>query len=145
MLFQRVLRTDAEKVYIVAKNGFATTLTTGYICAFDLKGDSTGTTVSQPQTGTNSAWYAIAGVAAENIAAAGYGKIQVYGVTNAYCSSTVAANDDIEVGQIVGPLTATFKLVSNGLSDGKSGVSFVAAERIISGTLANAKVFIRSL
>jgi len=145
MQIQRVNRTDAEKVYLNVKNGFATTLTTGYVASYDLKGDSTGKTVSQPQTGTNSCWYAIAGVAAENIAAAGYGRVGAYGVHETYCSSTNAANDDIEVGQVIGPLTATFKLVSNGLSDGKSGVTFVAAERIVSNTNGNAKVFIRAL
>lgn len=145
MLFQRVNRTDAEKVYIIAKNGFATTLTTGYICAFDLKGDSTGATVSQPQTGTNSAWYALAGVAAQDVAAAGYGKIQTYGVASALVSTESSANADIEVGQVIGPITATWKLTSTGLSDGKSACTFVAAARIISGTLANSPVFIRCL
>ena len=145
MLISQVSGQVAEQVFLTVKNGFATTLTTGYVACYDLKGDSTGVTVSQPQTGTNSCWNAIAGVAAQDIATAGFGRIGVYGVHNAYCSSTAVANDDIEVGQVVGLLTATWKLVSNGLSDGKSGAAFIAAERIISGTLANKKVFIRAL
>lgn len=145
MIFPRVNRTDAEKVFVIAKNGFATTLTTGYVAAWDFKNDTTGTTVSQPQSATNSAWYAIAGVANTNIGAGDYGLIQVYGIADAYCSSTAVANDDIEIGQVVGPLTATFKLVSNGLSDGKMGGTFVAAQRIVSGTLGTAKVFVRML
>ncbi len=145
MLIQQINRTDAEKVFLVVKNGFATTLTTGYVACFDLKNDSTGATVSQPQTGTNSAWYAIAGVAAEDIPTAGYGKVCAYGVADTYCSTESSANADVEVGQVVGIKTATFYLVSTGLSDGKSAATFVPAERIISGTLGNKKVFVRAL
>jgi hypothetical protein len=145
MQFQRVNRTDAEKAYIVVKNGFATTLTTGYVACFDYKNDTTGVTVSQPQTGTNSAWYAIAGVAAENIAAAGYGRLQVYGICPTYCSVENSANADVEIGQPVGIKTGQWYLVSNGLSDGKSGAAFVPAQRLVQGILSNSNVFIRCL
>lgn len=145
MLISKALRTEVDRVQVIVKNGFATTLTTGYVCCYDLKGDSTGKTVSQPQTGTNSCWYAIAGVAAEDIPAAGYGKAGAYGVFDTLVSTESTANADIEVGQVIGAITATWKLTSTGLSDGKSAATFVAAERIISGTLANKKVFIRAL
>ena len=145
MLISHTNRTEAEKVFINVKNGFATTLTTGFVCSYDLKGDSTGKTVSQPQTGTNSAWYAVAGVATQDIETAGYGLCGAYGVHETNFSSTNAANDDIEVGQVVGILTATFRLVSNGLSDGKQGGTFIAAERVVSNTLGNAKCFVRML
>ena len=145
MYFQNVSRTEAQVAFITAKNGFATTLTTGYVCAWDFKNDTNGVTVSQPQSATNSAWYAVAGAAGQDIAAAGFGRIAAYGMHSVYCSSTNAANDDIEIGQVVGQLTATFKLVSNGLSDGKSGAAFIAAERIVSNTLGSKNVFIRAL
>jgi len=145
MLLMGVNRTSAENVDIIVKNGFATTLTTGYVCAFDFKNDATGVTVSQPQSATNSAWYAVAGAAAQDIATGDYGRVRAYGLASVYCSSTNAANDDIEIGQVIGPITATFKLVSNGLSDGKSGAAFIAAERIVSNTLGNKNVFIRAL
>jgi hypothetical protein len=142
MQIQQLNRTDAEKVFIAATNGFATTLTTGYVCCFDLKGDSSGATVSQAQTGTNSAWYAIAGVANTNIAAGGVGLIQVYGVGDTLVSTKDAG--PIEVGQVIGIETALWYLVSNGLSDGKAPV-FIAAEQVASNTQANKKVFIRAL
>jgi len=145
MLIMQATRTDAEKAYLTVKNGFATTMTTGDVVCYELKGDSTGNTVSQPQTATNSCWYAIAGVSAQNVAAGGYGLVGAYGVFETNCSSTAAANDDIEVGQVIGILTGKSYLVSNGLSDGKSGATFVAAERIVSGTLGTAKVFVRAL
>ena len=145
MQFLKVNRTSAEQVFIVAKNGFATTLTTGYVACFDFKNDGTGATVSQPQSATNSAWYAVAGVANTDIAAAAYGLLQVYGICSTYVSTESSASADVEIGQVIGMKTATFYLVSNGLSDGKQGGTFVPAERIISGTLGNKNVFIRLL
>lgn len=141
-----VNRSNAENVFINVKNGFATTLTTGYVACFDFKGDTTGVTVSQPQTGTNSCWYAVAGVAVEDIAAGGYGRLRAYGIGNTYVSTEASSNADIEIGQVIGIKTAQWYLTSDGLSDGKTGATFVAAQRIVSGVLsATNKVFIRAL
>ncbi len=143
MMIMQATRETAEQAFITVKNGFATTLTTGNVCSYDLKGDSTGGTVTQPQTGTNSAWHAIAGVSGEDIPTGDRGKVAVYGVHETLFSTETTANADIEIGQVVGPITATFHLTSTGLSDGKMGGTFVTAERVISGTLGTAKCFIR--
>ena len=146
MQIAMVNRSNAENVYINVKNGFATTLTTGYVACFDFKNDSTGITVSQPQTGTNSCWYAIAGAAAENIATGGYGRLRAYGIGATYVSTETTLSSDLQVGQVIGLLTGQFYLTSTGLSDGKSGATFVVASQVISGQLTNtASIFIRAL
>lgn len=145
MQLAMVNRSNAENVYINVKNGFATTLTTGYVCCYDFVNDTTGVTVSQPQTATNSAWYAIAGVAAEDIATGGYGRVRAYGIGDTYISTDNSGADVLVAGQVVGMVTGQWYLTSNGLSDGKSGATFVNASYMISGKKTNSKVFIRAL
>lgn len=145
MQLAMVNRSNAENVFVNVKNGFATTLTTGYVACYDFVNDTTGVTVSQPQTATNSCWYAIAGIAAEDIATGGYGRLRAYGIGDAYISTDNSGADVLAVGQVVGPVTGQWYLTSNGLSDGKSGATFVVASYMISGKKANTKVFIRAL
>jgi len=64
MLFKRISRTEAEKVYIVVQNVSGGTLTAGYSCCFDLTSVD-GVRVTQPATGFLQAY---AGVADADIA-----------------------------------------------------------------------------
>lgn len=85
MLFQRVNRTDPEKVFIVAYNSYSTaSMTNGQPAMWDYTTDCDGVGVTKP-TAINSHIGApvIAGVVAETIAAGAYGLIQVYGYHSA--------------------------------------------------------------
>lgn len=84
MLFQRVNRSDPEKIFIVVYNSYSTaSLTNGQAVMWDTT-DANGVSVTKP-TSLNSQYGGnlIAGVAAETIAAGAYGLIQVWGYHSA--------------------------------------------------------------
>ena len=87
MLFQRVNRSNPEKVFIVAKNTYDTaTLTNGQAVMWDYASDADGVGVTKPadQTGRAGSYgTAFAGIAAESIAPGEYGLLQVYGYHSA--------------------------------------------------------------
>lgn len=76
MLFKRISRTDAEKVYIVVKNVSGSTMTAGYAACFDISSSVDGVRVTQVTTEDLAAF---AGLADADIAASAYGLLQVYG------------------------------------------------------------------
>jgi hypothetical protein len=81
MLFQRISRTNPEKIFIVAKNSYGTaSLTNGQWVRWDhdTDCDGVGVTIGSEDVGTS-----VAGVAAETIASGDYGLIQVYGYHSA--------------------------------------------------------------
>lgn len=81
MLFQRINRSDPEKVFIVVYNSYSTaSLTNGQPAMFDYTTDCDGVGVTKP-TSVNSHLGApvMAGIAAETIVAGAYGLVQVYG------------------------------------------------------------------
>jgi len=78
MLFQRIKRSDPERVFIVVSNGYTTaSLTNGQAVMWDL-GDADGVNVTKCSTALKRQ-SAFAGIVAETIAAGEYGLIQVYG------------------------------------------------------------------
>ena len=87
MLFQRINRSNPEKIFIVAKNSYATaSLTNGQAVMWDYATDKDGVGVTKPAAGTGRDGHygtAFAGIAAETIAAGSYGLIQVYGYHSA--------------------------------------------------------------
>ena len=88
MLFQRINRSDPERVFIVAKNSWSTaSLTNGQVVDWDYTTDKDGVGVTKPTAPalytTGPSGFAVAGVAAETIAAGSYGLIQVYGYHSA--------------------------------------------------------------
>ena len=77
MLFQRIKRSDPEKIFVIAKNSYSTaSLTNGQWVRWDHDTDCDGVGVT---IGSADAGLSVAGVAAETIAAGEYGLIQVYG------------------------------------------------------------------
>jgi len=73
MLFQRVNRTNPEKIFLVAQNSWSTaSLTNGQAVQWDFLTDVDGVGVSRPTARATNAGVAIAGIAAETIAAGGY-------------------------------------------------------------------------
>ncbi len=88
MLFQRINRSNPEKIFIVAYNSYSSAaLTNGQSVMWDYTTDSDGVGVTLPaasgKAGGNHYGTAFAGVAAEGIAAGAYGLIQVYGYHSA--------------------------------------------------------------
>jgi len=81
MLFQRINRSDPERIFIVVKNGWSTAaLTNGQAVGWDLT-DVDGVNVTK-MAATDVA-HSFAGIVAETIAVGGYGLIQVYGYHSA--------------------------------------------------------------
>lgn len=80
MRFQRINKSDPEKIFIVVYNSYGTaSLTAGQAVTWDYVTDQNGVSVTIPPARAASAGAAIAGVAAETIAAGAYGLLQVYG------------------------------------------------------------------
>jgi hypothetical protein len=79
MLWQRVNRSDPEKIFLVAKNSYTTaSLGNGQPVAWDT-GDADGVGVTIPPAIGITGGFTMAGVAAETIAYGSYGLIQIYG------------------------------------------------------------------
>lgn len=78
MEFQRVNRTDPERVFVVVKNSWSTaSLAANQWCAWDVLTDEDGVAVTKPDNvGTI---MAVAGVVVETIALNDFGLVQVYG------------------------------------------------------------------
>lgn len=86
MLFQRVNRSDPEKIFIVVMNSYSTaSLSNGQPVAWDYTTDYNGVSVTKPPAVATCAGASFAGVAAETIAHNAYGLVQVWG----YHSSTI--------------------------------------------------------
>lgn len=117
MLFQRVNRSDPEKVFIVAYNDYSTaSLTNGQAVIWDYASSANGVGVTKPTDGTgrNSHFgVAFAGIVAETIASGSYGLIQVYGYHSAVRMHTITGtNPAIVAGTGLTCVGAEFCLTS---------------------------------
>jgi len=87
MLFQRINRSNPEKIFIVAYNSYSTAaLTNGQAVMWDYATDADGVGITKPTASAKATSHygtTFAGVAAEGIAAGAYGLIQVYGYHSA--------------------------------------------------------------
>jgi hypothetical protein len=84
MLFKRINRADPEKIFIVAKNSYSTaSLSNGQAVIWDFATDADGVGVTRPSARATNGGIAVAGIAAETIAANDYGLLQVYGYHSA--------------------------------------------------------------
>ncbi len=110
MLFQRINRSDPEKVFIVVLNGYATaSLTSGQPVMWDLA-DKNGVTVSISTGAKTPALFA--GVAAETIASAAYGLIQVFGYHPSVVVTCSTTGKNIVVGDALYLRTAAFNFIN---------------------------------
>lgn len=141
MFFQRINRTDPEKVFVVVKNAYSTaSLTKGQVVSFAYNGTDDGLAVTRPATANLAL---IAGVVAETIAYGGYGQCQVYG-HNADC--LVSGGTDVALGDKLAAKNGVFNVIKDGgtLVAGESGV-IVAGQAFTTSTAAAKKVFVRCL
>lgn len=148
MLFQRVNRTDAEKVFVVVYNASGGTFSTGQVMCWDCGTSADGIRVTTPATATLSAF---AGLATASIATANYGLAQVYGY-----SATASLKPDITTALVAGsillPVNNSADLSGDAAAgwdaaDGKTGFLIAMQTNTTMTTpVASAhKVFIRAL
>ena len=148
MLFQRVNRTDAEKVFVVVYNASGGAFTTGQAMVWDCGTSADGIRVTTPATATLSAF---AGLASAGIANGAYGLAQVYGYT-ASASVKPDVTTALVAGNIFLPVNASADLscdASAGVdaSDGKTGfIIAMQTNTTMTTPVASAhKAFIRAL
>lgn len=148
MLFQRVNRTDAEKVFVVVYNASGGALTAGQAVCWDTGTSADGIRVTTPATATLSAF---AGLCNAAIASTAYGLVQVYG----FCSQASVKPDvttALVAGKILLPKNGSADLSCDGAAgiaaaDGKTGF-IIAMQTNTTMTTPSAsahKVFIRAL
>ena len=92
MLIQRVGRTDAEKIFIICKNGEATTISTGMGARFlgGLAAEVASTDgISCIKLDAAATMCQFAGIADQDIASLGYGRVQAWG----YCNSVLLSQE----------------------------------------------------
>lgn len=84
MLFQRINRSSAEKVFVAVYNADSTALANGDICTWKTGlTEATGAGLHILQSTTTAAMITVAGVAIGEIKIGAYGIIQVYGIHSA--------------------------------------------------------------
>jgi len=142
MLFQRINRTDPEKIFIVAKNSYATaSLTVGMPVIWDYATDADGVGVTIP---TAECGIACAGITVGTIASGAYGLFQVYGYN---ADAIVDGGTDVSAGQGLTMNAAAFELylqstASNAVQDQACG--FALADMATSVAAATA-MFVKCL
>ena len=148
MLFQRVNRTDAEKVFVVVYNASGGAFTTGQAVVWDCGTSADGIRVTTPATATLSSF---AGIVPAGIANAAYGLAQVYGYT-ASASVKPDVTTALAAGVIFLPVNASADLSCAGsggiaAADGKTGfIIAMQTNTTMTTPVASAhKVFIRAL
>jgi hypothetical protein len=143
MLFQRLNRSDPEKVFIVVKNSYSTAaITVGQVVVFDYTTDQDGVGVTQPSAALLDMPAGI--VETASIAAGEYGLIQVYGHNaNALVDGTtgLVAGDSLKISDASFNLTKEATPVASAV--GALFPGFVAGELYSTGAAAAKKVFIR--
>ena len=145
MLFQRVNRSDAEKVFLIVQNVSGSSFSSGQTCVWDISASVDGVRATTAATATLSL---LVGATAEAIANSSYGKVQSYGLnTQVYVSNGTAGGTDIAAGNILIPVNAAGHLFYSAASDGKTGFAYAAEAFATATTPAAAvkKVFLRCL
>lgn len=148
MLFQRVNRTDAEKVFTVVYNASGGSFTVGQALEYDTGTSADGIRVTTPSTAGLSAF---CGLATATIANGAYGLAQIYGY-----SSTASVKPDVTTalaaGKILLPKNGSADLSCDGAAgiaaaDGKSGfIIALQTNATMTTPVASAhKVFIRAM
>lgn len=142
MLFQRINRTDPEKIFIVAKNSYSTaSLTAGMPVIWDYAtdGDGVGVTIPTAQSGI-----AAAGITVGTIASGAYGLFQVYGYN---ADAIVDGGTDVAAGDDLTMNAAAFELykkstASTAVLDHSCGFALAA---ITAATAAATAIFVKCL
>jgi len=137
MFFQRVNRSDPEKVFISVKNSYSTAaITVGQVVAWDYTTDADGVGVTRP---TTALLKCTAGVVVDaSVAASEYGLIQTYGHN---ADALVDGTSGLAAGGALIGKNATFNF--DKYSTGHS-IAF-CGETYSTGAAAVKKVFLRCM
>ena len=104
MLFQRIKRSDPEKIFIVVKNSWTSaSIANGYVVQWDFNVDIDGVGVTRPTGMATNLGNACAGVAVETIASGEYGLVQVYGYHSAVKARACTSAENIVLGSGLRP------------------------------------------
>ena len=104
MLFQRIKRSDPEKIFIIVRNSWTTgAVANGYVVQWDFNADKDGVGITRPTGMATNLGNACAGVAVESIAAGDYGLVQVYGYHSAVKARACTSADNIYLGSGLRP------------------------------------------
>jgi len=115
MIFQRINRSNPERVFITVKNGYSTaSLTNGQSVIWD-SGDADGVNVTRISGAAVAA--AFAGVIAQTIAAGEYGLMQIYGY---HAAVIVDSNTAVDIAALspLFAITSGFHLEGPNLTAG---------------------------
>jgi len=116
MLFQRINRTDPEKVFVIVKNSYSTaSLTNGQSAQWDYVTDADGIAVTKPAATVNGLGApSFGGIITQTIASGDYGLMQVYGHHTAIrARTTTGGAPAIAKGTALrGPIAAAFCMES---------------------------------
>lgn len=143
MIFQRINRSDPEKVFISVKNSYSTAaITVGQAVCFEYSasGDSDGVGVTRPATALLGL---VAGIVeSSSIAADDYGLVQVYGHN---ANALVTGGVDVAVGDPLELTNAKFFLSKAGGSTPEYTAWAVAGEAFTTAGGTAKKVFLKCL
>lgn len=142
MLFQRINREDAEKVFSIFYNVAGATITANYPAVWDVS-TADGIRVSKPATATLGLFV---GLANRDVADSAYGLFQQYGY-RASAFVTQGTSVAVTAGNPLKLVAAQWYLTDAAVGDGLAGFIY-AAEAFATATTPAAttkKVFIRAL
>lgn len=141
MQFQRVNRSDPEKVFIVAKNSSSTSaMTVGQVHCWDYTTDVDGVGMTFPTTALLKLPAGI--IETASIAAGDYGLVQVYGHN---ANALVDGTTGIGVGVPLKTANTVANLVIAGVTATGASYFFVCGQAYTTGAAAAKRVFIRCL
>lgn len=144
MYFQRLNRSDSDKVFIRVKNAYSSaSLTSGQAVCFAYNGTEDGVAVTRPAT---SILNHLAGVVKGTIAYGAYGDVQAYGYNSDALRGAYSGDTTIALGSKLRVTNGSFAFVNETLTSiyGESGV-VIAGAAFTTTTAAAGKVFLRCL
>lgn len=142
MIFQRINRTDAERVFCIQQNVSGSTIPANNAVVWDTSASADGVRVVLPLASTLSC---LVGITNAAIVDSAYGLVQTYGFRGT-CSVINHTSVPIVAGDVLIPVASAGYLARSTTATGLSGfVTAAFAVTIGSATGVNAPVFIRCL
>ena len=145
MIFQRINRSDAEKVFSIFYNVTGSTITAGYAACWDT---STADGIRVTGASANNLSLLV-GLAAETIADSQYGKFQVYGY-NAAGYVINATAQTLNAGNVLVPVASNWYLTYSAAGTGANGMiyageAYASVTQTTLSAAASKAVFIRCM
>lgn len=142
MLFQKVNKSDSEKVYVTVTNAEGATITTGYPVAYALGAGSADGSNAVIANATAD-FPGFIGVAFRDIPRNGYGLVQVSGYVASVLISNVGTSITINVGDPLVPSPAGF--FSAAPTYANAGFKWIAAATVPTGSVVSAVAYVTGL